>query len=263
MMDLARRSQIAAMLLALGALAAAVGYASNPMTQSAQDYARGVAAASGGLYLTLRSLNAFLSTAQELEVSGGVIVGGSAQPLKVLEPVDDTIERIADVVFLILLVTGVVALAMGPVSAIGFALLGLTALLTLLPRAPDGRRIAAVRLVGLYGFVLAIALPLSFLLASVLADWMTASVWAQHDAILADISATVAPQIQAQGLDGWQALLKNVERYGNLATTIYDRADELVASFVAILSVLFIKILVLPLVILGAITLLARNLARA
>ncbi len=261
-MDLARRSQIAAVMLALVAFGAAVGYASNPMTQSAQEYARGVAAASGGLYLTLRSLNAFLSTAQELEVSGGVIVGGSAQPLKVLEPVDDTIERIADVVFLILLTTGVVGLSMGPVSAIGFGLLGLTALLTLLPRAPDSRRFAMVRLVGLYGFVLAIALPLSFLIASMLADWMTASVWAQHDAILADISATVAPEAERKGLDGWQALLKDVERYGLLATTIYDRADELVASFVAILSVLFIKVLILPLVILGAIALLARNLTR-
>ena len=99
-MKRARRTQIAAMLLALVAFAAALGYASNPVTQSAQDYARGVAAASGGLDLTLRSLNAFLSTAQEIEVSGKVVVGGSAQPLKVLEPVDDTIERIADVVFL-------------------------------------------------------------------------------------------------------------------------------------------------------------------
>jgi hypothetical protein len=251
------------MLFALLAFAAAVGYASNPVTQGAQDYARGVAAASGGLYLTLRSLNAFLSTAQELQVSGGVLVEGSVQPLKVLEPVDDTIERIADVVFFILLVTGIVGLSMGPVSAIGFGLLGLTALLTLLPRAPDGQRFAMVRLVGFYGFILALALPVSFLVASLLADWMTASVWAQHDAILADISATVAPEIQEKGPDGWRELLASVERYGVLATTIYDRADELVASFVAILSVLFIKVLILPLAILGAITLLARNLARS
>jgi len=119
-----------------------------------------------------------------------------------------------------------------------------------------------VRLVGFYGFILALALAVSFLVASILADWMTASVWAQHHAILADISATVAPEIQEKSPDGLRELLDSVERYRVLATTIYDRADELVASFVAILSVLFIKVLVLPLAILGAITLLTRNFAR-
>jgi len=251
------------MMLALVAFAAAFWYTANPVTRGAQDYARGVAAASGGLYLTLRSLNAFLSTAQEVEVSGGVIVGGSAQPLKVLEPIDDTVERIAGVVFFVMVTTGVIGLAMGPVSAIGFGLIGLAALLILTTGARNRPGSALVRPLGIHGCLLALAVPVSFLIASLLSDWMTASVWAEHDAIIADISATVAPEIrQARGLEGWRALLEDAKRYGKLATGIYGRADELVASFVAILAVLLIKVLVLPLVILGAFMLLARNLGR-
>lgn len=236
-MNLDRRRQLAALLLAILALVAAVGYAANPVTRGAQDYARGVAAA-----------------------SGGVIVSGSAQPLKVLEPIDDTVERIAGVVFFMMVATGVIGLAMGPVTAIGFGLLGMAALLSLTAR--DGRGGTLVRPLGIHGCILAIAVPFSFLVASLLADWMTASVWAEHDAILAEISATVAPEVKARGLDGWRDLLENAKRYGKLATGIYDRADELVASFVAILAVLLIKVLVLPLVILGAFVLLARNLSK-
>ena len=50
------------------------------------------------------------------------------QPLKALEPIDDTIERISDLVFSVMVVTGILAVAMGPVSATGSALIALAAL---------------------------------------------------------------------------------------------------------------------------------------
>src|SRR6056297_3231704 len=73
----------------------------NPMVSLAAENAEEIAASSAGVYISLRAINAVLSTAQEIEV--GASVGGQAsfQPLKALEPIDDTVERVADVVFFI------------------------------------------------------------------------------------------------------------------------------------------------------------------
>lgn len=67
----------------------------NPLTSAAVAQARAVATASAGTYVGLRTLNALLSSAQEVEVGGSLIVQGTVKPLKALEPVDDTVERIA------------------------------------------------------------------------------------------------------------------------------------------------------------------------
>ncbi|MDT8439339.1 MAG: hypothetical protein RQ729_10060 [Wenzhouxiangellaceae bacterium] len=256
------------LLLALAAFSAAAFYSASPVNRAAQDYARGVAAASAGLYVALRTLNAVLSTAQEVEVGGSFLMEASAQPFKVLEPIDDTIERIASVVFFVMVATGVIALAIGPVSAVGFGLIGLAALLGLLARSSGRPGASLVRPLGLHGVMLAVALPLSFLIASLLADWMTASAWEEHNAILAEISAEVevgdvAPDDETAILGRWQDLLKKVESYATLTATFYDHADDLIASFIAILAVVLIKILVLPLIILGAFVVLGRSLARS
>lgn len=40
----------------------------NPLVAAGRDYAQGVATTAAASYVTLRTLNAFLSTAQEIEV---------------------------------------------------------------------------------------------------------------------------------------------------------------------------------------------------
>ncbi|MBS0125275.1 hypothetical protein [Thetidibacter halocola] len=255
------RRRFALVLVAVAAFAAAFLYPSNPATQGAQAYARSVATASGGVYVTLRSLNAVLSTAQEIEVGGSFVVQGTAQPLKVLEPIDDTVERIAGVVFSVMVATGLISVAMGPASAVGFAMVGVAALLRLGAGMTGGAGGSLVRPLGVYGLFLAAALPLSFLVAALLADRMTAGVWAEHSAVLAEITASVAPEIDTAGSGGWRAVMEDAERYGTLASNLYGRADDLVASLVAILAVFLFKVLVLPLLILGGFLVLSRSLA--
>lgn len=228
------------------------------MTIGAQEYARDVAVASGGVYLTLRSLNAFLSTAQEVQVSGGAIfVNGSLQPLKVLEPVDDTVERIASLVFQVMVITGVLAVALGPASAVGFAMLAMAAMIALGLRQDRGPGRAAMlaRRLGWYGAFLGLALPCSFLIAAMVADHMTQDVVAQHRAILDEITEQVAPELDSPGgggaLDWMRGISDDAQRYTALAGNIYGRADDLIASLVAITSVMIFKLLILPLLILG------------
>ncbi|TRD22798.1 hypothetical protein [Palleronia caenipelagi] len=111
-------------LIVIAALSIGAAFASRtlPSTTRAVDYATRISIGASATYVTLRTLNAFLSSAQEVEVGVSVVGQGSAQPLKVLEPIDDTIERIAGVVFAVMLVSGVLAVAMGPLAAVGFAL---------------------------------------------------------------------------------------------------------------------------------------------
>jgi hypothetical protein len=252
-----------ALAAAAAALLAALTQSVSPLTSGARGYAEDVAATSAATYVSLRTLNAFLSTAQEIEVGGAFVVSGTAQPLKVLEPLDDTIERIAGVVFGVMVISGVLAVALGPVSAMGFGLLALAAL----SWAAAPRRLGALpRRIGLYGGFLGLAVPLVFLLASLMADRMTARVWEEHQTVIAELAATVGadelPDVEEGGW--WLALqerLGGVERYQAVAAALYENADAIIASYIAILSVFLFRLLVLPLMLAGGFWLVARQLA--
>ena len=233
----------------------------NPLTERAGAYATEVSAASAATYVTLRTLNAVLSTAQEIEVSGGFVVGGSAQPLRVLEPVDDTVERIAGVVFALMIVTGVLAVAMGPVGGVGWAMVLLAVVIWGIERLLRGRTgpTAFGRRLTSYGLFLALALPLAFVITAELADRMTADVWERHTAVVDRITDEVGGVEDATG--GLRAMMDDIERYTALMPRVFAEADTLIASYVAILAVFVFKIFVLPGLILGAFFVLSRWMA--
>lgn len=241
-----------------------VFYKANPVTNSAQRYASTIATTSAGVYITLRSLNAILSAAQEVEMGGSLVASVSAQPFKVLEPIDDTIERVAGLVFFVMVATGVLAVAMGPVGAIGFAMA--TVALGLGAMAGQNRTVTALaKRLGWYGVFLGVALPLAFVFASLLADRMTEDVWVRHTAVIDDITAQISVTVTDE-TGGWfqnvQSALGEADRYQDLVQNIYSRADDLIQSFVAILAVFVFKVVVLPALILGAFFVVVRFFAR-
>lgn len=264
-----RRGLRALVLLLVGLAAAflAAGHARNPLIEQAGDYASSIAATAAGTYVTLRTLNAFLSTVQEVEVSGNVVfAGGSAQPMKVLEPIDDTVERIAGVIFVVLVTTGLLSIAMVPLGSVGFAMLALAALIWLADLFLGRRDIAMLlaRRLASYGGFLALAVPLAFLVSALVADRMTDEVWARHQAVVAEITASVTPDAEAEEPGNWvREAVADADRYRTLSANLYDRADDLIASYVAILSVFLFKVFVLPTMLLGALFVIARFFARA
>ncbi|MEX0284022.1 MAG: hypothetical protein AB3N23_05370 [Paracoccaceae bacterium] len=253
------------MLLIVGAAAllAALFYRDNPLTQRAQDYAQTVSVASAGIYVSLRTVNAFLSAAQEVEVGGALVVQGTVQPLKTLEPIDDTIERIASLVFTTMVVTGLLAVAMGPVSAVGAALICGALALWIADRLIGRQDIVVVmaRRLSWYGAFLAVALPLAFLLSALVADHLTGQVWEDNTAIVAEITAPI--DLDETDTDsGFWAVIDTAEDYRDLARNVYDRADDLIGSYIAILAVFLFKILVLPLMLVGAFFIVVRFFAQ-
>jgi len=268
----ARRTGLAALFLALALVSAGLswGWRDSPVTARAQDYAQSVATGLAATYVTLRGLNAFLSTAQEVEVGGSLFVQGTVQPLKVLEPIDDTVERIAGVVFAVMLATGVLAVALGPVGGVGLGMVALACAVAAVQAAT--RRGGAVPLParGLltYGLFLSLALPLTFVGADLMADAMTAGVWEDHQRIIAEITGGVADLADAEAatdpgfLESLTAPMTSIADYRDFAARIYDNADQLLGSYVMILAVFAFKIFVLPATLLGAMFLVARRAAR-
>ena len=246
---------IGAVLCLLLALVVA-RFPDNPLTRQAQGYAAGVATTAAGTYVTLRTLNAVLSTAQEIEVGMSLIASGSAQPLKVLEPIDDTIERIASLVFGIMVSTGVIAIALGPMSAIGFGLLALAlAVAALRDRPLTGMS----RRFMWYGIFLGLALPLALTLSAPLAGFLTEAAYETHSATVAEITARVggAQMIEDGGSD------MGLREFRQMALNVWNRADDLIGALVAIFGIYVFRIFLLPVLMIVGLFLAARSLARS
>lgn len=258
-----RRLLVAALLLLLAAASfwAAAHHRELPQTTRAADYARDISVTASATYVTLRTLNAFLSSAQELEVGVSLFASGSAQPLKVLEPIDDTVERIAAVVFGVMVASGVLAVTMGPLGAVGFALLGLAALLW--AGAVAAGRVnplgGAPRQLAVYGGFLGLGIPVAFLLSALVADRLTVETWAAHSRVIAEITATVEEEgVDVTDAGGVRGMMDRVEQYQTLASNLTSRADELVGSLISLLSVYIFKVLVLPVMLIGGLFVIAR-----
>lgn len=228
-------------------------YRNNPLVAQAQGYATQVAGAAAATYVTLRTLNAFLSTAQELEVGVSFIASGTAQPLKVLEPVDDTVERVAAIVFNVMVATGVLAVSLGPVSQLGLAVmaLALAAHIALGPRSGQ----LAWRM-ACYGGFLGLVLPVALVLAQPLAIGMTETTYLENLALVQDITAGIGGSTELgteePGLREYQALAGN----------LWSRVDELISALLSIVGVHVFRLLILPMLFVGALFVIMRHFAR-
>ena len=233
-------------LLALALIAMVVR--DNPLNAQAQRYAQGIATTSAATYVTLRTLNAFLSTAQELEVGVAFIASGTAQPLKVLEPIDDTVERIAGLIFGVMVATGVLAVSLGPGCSSGWALFALAMALALIRQHGN-----TTNFLGVYGLFFGMGLPLALVLSSYLAVALTETTYQENFAIVQDITQAVG------GAEVLEEDAPGLTEYRALAASVWSRADELISALIGILSVYVFRIFVMPLLLIGGLFLLIRR----
>lgn len=243
--------RVTMVLCIVAALLAAV-FRDNPLNRAAQNYAQTVAVTAAATYVTLRTLNAFLSTAEEVEVGLSFIASGSAQPLKVLEPIDDTIERVAGLVFGVMVATSILAVAIGPISAIGFAMLAFALILKLAPQ----RNMSLSRPMLWYGAFLGLAMPLALASSAIVATTLTETTYQTNLSVITEITATVGDTSIANESE------PGLREYRALANNVWARADELISALIAVLGVYVFRIFLLPLLLIGAMLIAARHLAR-
>jgi hypothetical protein len=248
-----RRAGRSGLALALAALCLwlALLPAQSPLVAASERFNRDVAVASAATYVSLRAINAALSAVQEVEVGGSFGVSGNFQPLKWLEPVDDTVEQVSRLIFLVALLNGVLSLSVGPVSAIGFALLA-AALLARCGCEASGRAPPLLRRgmagCGGLGLALAVGLPLAVALGSWAGDWLTAARWAEANAALEQIAAEARALIGEAGSEerGWR---ETIGAYLGAGGLFWDRSDELLRASLTLSGVYFLRMVVLPAVI--------------
>lgn len=284
-----------AALALVGALALIIGLwelsgrgSLNPILQPAEAAAKEISVASAGTYVALRTINAALSAAQEVEVGASFGVQTTLQPFKFLEPVDDMVERVADVIFAVAAGAALVSVGFAPVAAMGIMLFGL-GLLARASSALSPHRTTVLhfgRVATRFGAVLGFVMPLGFVLGVELGARLTEPQWqtaiAQLDAVAAAARMQTGNQVSAsdvepeqssgsQGLfdrlqgrlqtvgEGVGDAVKTVGRYSEAASVFLSEADGLLNAMLVIIGVLALRMVVLPALLLWIFVVLMRR----
>lgn len=223
---------------------------------------RDIAKAATLVYVSLRAVNAALSVAQEIEVGAQALASATTQPLKVLDPVDDTIERIAAVVFTVAAASWVLSVAFLPVSVIGFYILGAGLIgLSLAPASPVVS--GASRALARFGLIAAIILPLLYSGGVALGRYATETI--QTDAMRKldgvadeartligrrdDPGATETPSQQgvfARVFGGMSSAAAQVDSLVDAADYYWSEADAVLQAAFTLIAVFVLRMLILP-----------------
>ena len=277
-------------LVLIGTLALVVGLweisgggGVNPAVPIAEERASEIAAATASVYVSLRVINAALSAAQEIEVGGSIGVQASAQPFRVLEPVDDTVERVSHVIFAIAAGAALMLVGLGPVASLGLVLLGIGSLGLAFADVSGSSKIqrSSLRAARL-GLAFGLALPLVFAGGSWLGERMTQPQWdsaiSQLDAVAGEARVLIGEgddveievEEEAGGLFSWVGdgvsaagdAMDAVARYRDAVRLFMNEADVLFSSSLTIIGLFVLRMVVLPALLLwGLMALVRRSIA--
>lgn len=239
-------------LLLVAAVVLAASAWVNPLAGTAARYNREATVAALSIYASLRTVSATLSVMKDADLEGSVLFGSvAASPGQVLEPVTHTLERFADIMFVVALVSGLLALLLGPAAGVGAGVaavvLSLAAFTVATRRA--GRVPPVVRRLGraavVLGVALALVVPAVYGLAFRLGDGLTREATADAVAIVEGLSAR-APEL-AEG----EAAPGVLDRFGELVRgdavgRFMATADELLRATVDLSVAYLLKLVVLP-----------------
>lgn len=263
----------------------------NPLIAASERSAEEIAASSVAVYVSLRAINAALSTAQEIEVGASVVGQASVQPLKVLEPVDDTVERVAGAVFLVAAGAALFSVGLAPVVSIGLAALGAGLLGRAAVRRFPGLAAPAAPAcsrVITFGLAVGLALPLVFSLGVRAADSATAAqmrgAMAQLDSVAQqariligaeeDLAEAPLQSGENTGLLAWlngqvtavsegiSGVFEQSGRYLEAAQVFVDEADSILRASLTLIGIFTLRMLVLPVFLLWAAMALIRAVQR-
>lgn len=235
----------------------------NPALPPAVNAAEEIALVTAGVYVSLRAINAALSAAQEVEIGASIGAQASLQPLKVLEPVDDTIERVAAVVFTVAAGAALVVVGLEPVAAIGLVVLGI-GLIGMGGAGFAGQgsvAAASLRAVRL-GAALGLVLPMVFAGGVWLGERATAPQWdaamAQLEEVTGEAQVLIGggeEELLAEAAEGGMFsgffgaisdATASVQSYVAAASVFTQQADALFSATMTIIGVFVLRTLVLP-----------------
>ncbi len=240
----------------------------NPAVPPAVNAAQDIAVVTASVYVSLRAINAALSAAQEVEIGASIGAQASLQPLKVLDPVDDTVERVAAVVFSVAAGAAVAVVGLEPVTAIGLVVLGVG--LLCMGFGSGSMVSAGLRAVRL-GAALGLVLPLVFAGGVWLGERATAPQWdaamAQLEEVTGEARVLIGggeEELLAQAgaepagmISGFLSAITGasdaVQGYIAAASVFTSQADALFGATLTIIGIFMLRILVLPVLLLWSV----------
>ena len=259
----------------------------NPLLPLATDQAENLAATMIVTYGSLRAINALLSVLQEVEVGGSaIVVQGSGHPLKFLEPVDDTVERVSDAIFILVVGATLMIVGLSPIAALG----ALALALGLLGSAYQAMRTEPSpwyrqwlqplqqRLLRV-GMLLAIILPLVVAAAIPIAELLTESAYESKTARLKciiesegqcpannnnsnddNVAAAIANGGATNANQSWRCRLLGIACGENAdavsqqdkakADSLWSQADDLLKTTLSLIGIFLLRAVVLPVLLL-------------
>lgn len=261
-------------ILLVGLLFLAAAAFQPPFVRAATAHAEDVAATAVIAYGALRAINAAISVAKETEFSVPVVGAFGAKPGMALDPIDETVARISDAVFLVLAVTATLTLAFSPIAKVGALLVAGSLLVIWLARyfafmrPIDG---VAGRL-AMLGLLLALVVPASFAAGGWLGKLATAEQLTAARAALEEASGQVDSDAVANaGLPAadplpwwrfWSGSEANSYTEGEAQTWFGEytqRAETILKSSLTIIGVYLLRLLVFPAVALGVLLIVVRQ----
>lgn len=195
-----RQPTVLAVLCAIFLIASILS--ANPINNSAERSASTLIASTTVTYIALRSINSVLSAAQEAKLEGTLaVIAGEIAPLKALEPIDDTVERMSTGIFLVAAFSALLSIAFNPLAGFGWALLvcyfGIRIWVDLGKDSTFWEDMRAAGLDHFFRFLiqtgvgLGLVLPISFIASVHFGDYLTESAWQNSQTIFNDIATTI------------------------------------------------------------------------
>lgn len=181
----------AALLLLIGV----IGVMTNPLAGIASTYNTEIAASGAAIYGSLRFASSAMSVAKDADIAGSVAIASvTLSPGQVLEPVTATINRMADLLFGLVLASGVISVTLPAVARIGAVLLSISGILLAIAQlgwarlhSDSGLRRLGVATARL-GAITAILVPGAYSIAFLLGDFLTADAWRSATAVFETLS---------------------------------------------------------------------------
>jgi hypothetical protein len=220
----------------------------NPLAGKAARYSQEAAVAAVAIYATLRSTSAVLAIARDADVGVNFPVEATFSPGQTLTPVTQTIERFADIMFVVALWSGLLAVLLAPAASVGAVAAGVSILaLALLARqrmtAPLPVRRLLRSAIGL-GLLFALLLPLAYSLAFVVGDSLTREATREASEVLTRVPTeeVEVPGSRVPGLDDIRALLEQANAALALAGDLFVATVDLTVAYL-------LKLVVLPILL--------------
>jgi hypothetical protein len=172
----------------------------DPLTETASNYSKEIAKSAAVTYAALRGINAALSFVEEVEVEVSTVVAStSVQPFKLLEPLDDAVERLSSTIFYVGVSAGIISIALGILGKASLAIIGVSIMTfeALRFSGASGYYISSIKSFlsnGLQTGSTVILLITSFAISSLIIDQVSIAKWSEYDALVKETFESLPSQ---------------------------------------------------------------------